>query len=94
MKLIDEMSESEAKDLLNKISVVFHIGTAARSAETLLGNAENASRRSKCLGLIEEYHSVTKPDEEADGEEYSESLLNWGEEPEKYIETYKKVVSA
>lgn len=89
MKLIYEMNETEAKDLLEKISAVLGIGSAVRNGMTIMTNIENASRRSDCLSLIEEYHSVTKLDE--DEEEYTESLLNWGEDPEKYIETYKQV---
>lgn len=80
-----------AEQTLGKIADTFGIGDQARSAGTILANVENSARRSRCLSLIEAHHTITVLDD--DGEEMEEQLLNWGEEPEQYIETYRAVVT-
>lgn len=87
--LIDEMSDCEAKDLLNLICLKFGIGEKARCKNTILGNVENSRRRSDCLGRIENYMTVS---EIVEGEEHEYSLLNWGEHPDQYIKTFIEVI--
>lgn len=87
---IDDMTEIAAKALLNDICNELSIGGKARTHSTVMTCISNASRRSACLGRIETLYIETTVDE--DGEEVEEQLLNWGEEPDKYLETYKKVV--
>jgi len=89
-ELINEMSDSEARQLVNDIANLFNIGENVRNAAVLLVNIKNASRRSDCLSKIESYHTVFDTDD--DSGEYEEALLNWGESPEKYIETYKDMI--
>lgn len=91
---IDEMTEREAKDLLNKIADCSHIGGKARTASTILTNVENAARRSSCLSMIESFHTVIDEDGNENDGVFECCALNWGEEPEQYIETYKAVISA
>ena len=90
--VIDEMTEHEAKELLNDICNRFSIGGKARSRGVVLANVENAFRRSQCLSKIEQHHTITELDD--DGEEMENSLLNWGETPEQYIATYRGILGA
>lgn len=78
----------ECASLLKKIGDLFHIGSAARSEQTILTNIKNAARRSECLSRIEHFLSVLTVDEE-DGEEYEETVLNWGSDPDDYIKQFK-----
>lgn len=87
---IDEMTEQEAKALLNDICAEIGIGGRARTHSVVMTNISNALRRSACLTRIENVHVETYVDE--DGERVEESLLNWGQNPEDYLATYKKVV--
>lgn len=89
---IEAMSEVEAKRLLNEIADRFSIGEFARSPSTILTNLDNSLRRERCLSMIEAHHTETVPDEDGLGEDAEVSLLNWGESPENYIETYKAVL--
>ncbi|MEQ9844577.1 hypothetical protein [Pectobacterium brasiliense] len=52
-------------------------------------NIENALRRSNCLGVIEHYMSAYVGTDDNDDAPMYHELLNWGEEPSKYIETFK-----
>jgi len=90
MNNIDNMNESEVKAILNEICV--GMGGSARTASVILTCVRNASRRSGCLSRIENYHSILVDDEDG-GEQSEEWLLNWGEDPDKYIETYKSVIA-
>lgn len=92
MKTIADMTESEAKALLNEIADKFSIGSKARTGPTILANFENTLRRERCLSMIERHHTVTVFDE--DGEELRDCLLNWGENPEQYIRTYRSIIGA
>jgi hypothetical protein len=75
---------------IDAIADVFGIGSAARSAGIILANVRNANRRSDCLSAIErEFFTRTGADE--DGEQAEECLLNWGADPEEYVEQYRKV---
>ena len=87
---IDEMTELEAKALLNDICGKFNIGGKARTHSVVMTNINNALRRSRCLSRIESLHTETHTDEY--GEVTEESLLNWGQEPEEYLATYKNLV--
>lgn len=87
--LIDEMTELEAKVLLNAISELFGIGSHARTGGVILGNTENAVRRARCLSRIESHMTTTEVD---DGEEYEDCPLNWGDGPDEYFEKFKKVI--
>lgn len=89
--LIDEMTEREAKSILNDICHLFKIGSRARTKSTILTNIENVSRREKCLSKIEHHLTATFTDE--DGEKHEDQLLNWGENPDQYLETFKKVTA-
>ena len=88
--LIDEMTEVDAKDLLNSICDKIGIGGKARTNATILTNVGNALRRSHCLSSIESHLVMVEVGD--DGEEFEESMLNWGESPEKYIETFKEAI--
>jgi len=88
---IDEMTKAEAKELLNDICSEFGIGGKARTHSIVMTNVRNSIRRSRCLGLIESVHVEKYIDE--DGEEVEDPLLNWGQNPDEYLATYKKVVS-
>lgn len=87
---IDDMTEVEAKSLLNDICCELGIGCKARNRSVIMTCVSNAIRRSSCLGKIEALYTRTVLDEHE--EETEEQLLNWGESPDKYIETFKKVV--
>ncbi|RLM24743.1 hypothetical protein BIY29_08475 [Brenneria alni] len=50
---------------------------------------ENVCRRSACLEKIERYMSVYAGIDEHDDTVMYREFLNWGEEPAKYIETFK-----
>jgi hypothetical protein len=82
----------QAEHTLNEIADTLGIGKQVRTPTALLANIENATRRSRCLSMIEAHHTITVLDDD-DGEEMEEQLLNWGEEPEQYIETYRAVVT-
>lgn len=86
MNIIDNMSEREAKSLLNDICNAFGIGGKVRTPSTILTCLGNAIRRSDCLSRIEHHLSVTELDE--DGEAVEDSLLNWGESPDEYMKTF------
>jgi len=88
--LIDEMSKEELQKTLHEICDMYGIGRGARSPMIINENIKNSKRRSECLWEIEKYHSVLETDE--DGEEYEVSKLNWGEEPGKYIKTYREIL--
>lgn len=88
---IDQMTEQELRKTLHKISDVFGIGSAARTASTIIANATNASRRSDCLSRIERIHVVVETDEET-GEQIESSALNWGDCPEAYEQRYRSLV--
>ena len=95
--LVEERNElarrlEEAQPLLNKIYDSFSIGNQVRTASTLLTNLDNVIRRSRCLSSIEAHHTSTAVDD--DGEEFEDSQLNWGENPDEYISTYKAVLAA
>lgn len=79
----------KAERLLKDIGDALGIGEQARTPDTILFNVKNAIRRSRCLSLIEEHHTTFVKDD--DGDDMPEQLLNWGEDPEKYIETYRAV---
>lgn len=74
-------------EFIKEICKIFSIGNDADDTTTILTNIGNASRRSNCLSEIENYFTI--PGE--DGEE--NCLLNWGENPKKYIETFKKLLN-
>lgn len=92
MNHIENMNEQQMLALLIKVSDICEIGQLARTRDTIIANIENAVRRSKCLGAIEAYHVVIVNDD--DGEPMEDQLLNWGEDPEQYIKTYKAVIGA
>lgn len=81
----------QAERTLSDVANTFGIGEQARTPGVILANVENAVRRSRCLGMIEAHHTVTVLGD--DGEEMEEQLLNWGEDPEQYIETYRAVMT-
>lgn len=89
-KQIDDMDANEIRKTLHMVADAFGIGFLSRDASTILVNAQNAARRSSCLGMIEDNHTETMTDDE--GEPFVMSLLNWGEAPNQYIETYRKVL--
>jgi len=90
-KLIDSMTELEAKSLLNAIATLFSIGCAARTGGILLHNTQNLIRRSECLSRIESHLTTVEVD---DGEEYEDCPLNWGDGPDEYLLKFKKVIDA
>jgi uncharacterized Zn finger protein len=86
---IDEMTEREAKSLLNDICCAFGIGGKARNHSVVMTNVENSIRRSRCLDKIETIYVKNEIDDE--GEEVEIQLLNWGQEPDEYEATFRKV---
>lgn len=95
-KVVDPVDDwktrvEKAERLLKDIGDALGIGEYARTPDTILFNVKNAVRRSRCLSLIEEHHTILVKDD--DGDDMPEQLLSWGEDPEKYIETYRSVVA-
>ena len=86
---IDEMTESEAKDILNEVCAAFKIGGAVRTKSTIMANISNSIRRGQCLTLVETLYTEIEHDE--NDEEVEVSLLRWGEEPSEYLERFRKV---
>ncbi len=87
----------EAADRMNYLEQQFDdivdicgIGKKTATGSIILTNVRNASRRADCLSLIEYHLSEKKIDE--NGKEKVESLLNWDENPDKYIETFKQAI--
>lgn len=78
---------------LEGIYDIFHVGSNARSINTLRVNCENAARRSSCLGRIENTMTQTLISDEPEsyGEKYDESLLNWGESPDDYEKRFQSI---
>jgi hypothetical protein len=86
----------EAETLIEEICDRFGIGSSARSRSTILANIDNCIRRERCLGKIEDYLSVEVPGEDENGDPTDpepESLLNWGDDPEQYIERFQSIVA-
>lgn len=81
--------------LFDPIFDIFHIGSNARNIRTLQTNVKNAARRSDCLFRIENIVTETLVSDEPEsyGEEYQESLLNWGESPDEYEARFKSLWS-
>jgi hypothetical protein len=71
----------------------FGIGAKVRTPSTLLANIQNAFRRSNCLSAIER-EFFTKIVKDEDGEDMDECSLNWGSEPEKYVEQFRAALAA
>ena len=66
------------------------VGVGARTPDfAVFANIESALRRSNCLSAIERYMSVHVGTDDNDDTPMYRELLNWGEEPAKYIETFK-----
>ena len=84
--LIDGMTEREAKDLLNSICHSMGIGGKARTKSIILTNIENGSRRSECLGRIENHFTQEIMDE--DDQPSEECLLSWGASPDQYLKDF------
>lgn len=87
---IDQLTPEEMRSLLTEIADHLGIGANVRTPTTILTCVANITRRSDCLSQVERFCTRTVIDEE--GEEVTESLLNWGEAPEAYMETFKRVV--
>lgn len=79
------------KELLKEICDVLGIGSAARTPTVILTNVRNASRRSACLTAIE-FELTTEATDE-DGEQYGHCPLNWGADPDKYIEQFRAAIA-
>lgn len=88
--LIKKMSDAEAKVFLGQIVALLGCGENAANEIVVMTCFENMSRRSDCLGLIENYLTVPVIDD--DGEEGEDSLLNWGEDPKQYLATFKNAL--
>lgn len=89
---INEMSESQAKDLLNEIADIFGIGEKV-PAHCLKTNIGNCKRFSENLHAVErEFFMVAgEPNEDyPDEEPEQECLVNsWGSSKEQYIEQFR-----
>ncbi|MCI4223895.1 hypothetical protein [Dickeya dianthicola] len=85
-------SITDVPDFRNRVRELLKIGSRAPDFSVFTG-IENAIRRSECLSNIEALMSVSVivGNDELDGSqvEISSSLLHWGEEPAKYLETFK-----
>ena len=89
MNKIDEMTETEAKELLNYICSAFGMGGKARNHSVVMTHVENSVRRSDCLSRIEDIYMQNEIDDE--GEEVEIQLLDWGQNPDEYEATFRKV---
>jgi len=89
---IDDMSEDQAKTLLNEIADIFGIGEKV-PAHCLKTNISNCRRFADLLHTIEhEFFMVAgEPDEDyPDDEPEQECLVNsWGSSKEKYVEQFR-----
>lgn len=84
-----QRENAELKQLINDACAVYGIGSEAQTRSVLITNMENARRRSECLGAIErECFTIEVPDEEFGGMT-DECLLNWWQDPEQYVATFK-----
>lgn len=71
------------------------IGTGARTPETLLANVQNLLRREQCLSALERtfFTVQTPPDPAEDQDEPGEDcLLNWGHEPDNYVQAFREAL--
>jgi hypothetical protein len=79
---------------MQRLYDIFGIGEHVRTPEVLIENVNNAFRRSRCLSLIEAEFTEVVSDNE-DGDEPQETcLLNWGADPEDYIQTFRNLLTA
>lgn len=92
MKTIDDMNTDELRATLHDVSAAFGIGTAARTRSTIVTNCENARRRLDCLSRVEACHTEVVTDEDT-GDNYEQTVLNWGHSSDQYEETYKAALS-
>ncbi|ANJ76544.1 hypothetical protein PQH03_28335 [Ralstonia insidiosa] len=77
-------------EALQKLFEIFGVGPAARTLPILLANAANAQRRSLCLAAVERaFFTVESESDEGTDEPGEECQLNWGAEPEAYIEQFR-----
>ena len=87
---IDDLTGSEARQLLSDIADRLSIGQAVRRPDVILCIIDNVVRREACLSKIEDFHTQMEVDES--GNEIESFLLRWGETPDQYIETYKAML--
>ncbi|MGQ5289861.1 hypothetical protein ACULN0_10965 [Pectobacterium actinidiae] len=89
--MLQLFGNSEQVDFRAKVRKLLNMGSLAPDFAAFTG-IENAIRRSRCLSAIEAHMSVIVGNDEADGSPVEGSLLNWGEEPAKYLETFRSVL--
>lgn len=85
------VTTSDAERDLAKIYDAFSIGSKARIIHILMENLSNVLRRERCLAAIERtfFMVPTEPDEEDEGVPGEECLLNWGQDPDEYVRTFR-----
>lgn len=99
-KQLYELAQARIKELESLVAAVadrLKIGSESRGAANILTNIENTVRRAGCLDAIErEYFTHTyiidDEEEEGHGEEDTECLLNWGHNPEQYVDQFYLVL--
>ncbi|GKW29482.1 hypothetical protein AB6D34_18255 [Pectobacterium brasiliense] len=88
LSLRAQLSEKKEDSFRKRVYELLCMGSAVPDSSAF-ACIENACRRSDCLGKIERYMSVKVGVDENDDTAMYRELLNWGEEPAKYIETFK-----
>lgn len=82
-------NDMTAGQVVEEIRKLFGIGDQAATPSTILTNIANSKRRADCLSAIERDHfTVEVPDEDDPEETFEDCLLNWGQNPEAYSDTF------
>lgn len=76
-------------DFFTKVCDLIGIGALARTESIAMMNISNALRRSDCLSGIENLFSFEIEVDDEEEESNIDDLLNWGQNREQYIETFK-----
>ncbi|MBB5411891.1 hypothetical protein HDG34_005857 [Paraburkholderia sp. HC6.4b] len=88
-------ADADAKsETLNRVYDLVGMGALARTPGILMTNLENMQRRSHCLSGIESLFTYEVPDEHDEWETADECDLNWGQERDQYVETFKAALPA
>lgn len=97
LKAIDQASPGSNADEAAQLAAIydaFGIGSKARSIHILMENLSNVLRRQRCLAAVERtfFMVPTEPEEEDDGVPGEECLLNWGQDPDEYVRTFREAL--
>ncbi|WP_187617487.1 hypothetical protein [Paraburkholderia sp. UCT2] len=91
----EPVADADAKsETLQRVYDLVGMGALARTPGILMTNLENMQRRSRCLSGIENLFTYQVPDEHDEREAADECDLNWGQERDQYVETFKAALPA